>query len=136
MRITLLCALTIAVVLPQTAQAQALRIYKHNERHEAHTEARKTCQPLVLLFYDSTLVRFDNQGRIGPLDRIELFFSWQQKRRDAALAKAVVVLLPIEAWRDAAADLGVTSNEGWASVSPFELKQITSASNFGELKFK
>ena len=136
MRITLLCALTITVVLPQPAQAQALRIYVNEDRFKAHAEAQATCQPLVLLFYDSTLERFYNGQRLTPEQRIELFFSWSQRRRDKSLAKAVVVLLPVENWRGPATDLGVTSDEGLASVSPFELEQITSAASFGYTGFR
>lgn len=138
MRITLLCALAIAVVLPQTAQAQELRIYTDASRFEARTEARATCQPLVVLFYDSALVRFSGGEWIDPQGHIEEFFEkrgWT-RRRDAALAKAVVVLLRIEEWSDAAADLGVIGREGWASVSPFELSQITSAGSFGKTTFR
>ena len=136
MRITLLCALTITVILPHPAQAQGLRVYAEANRFEARTEARETCQPLVILFYDSALARFSGGQKISPEKRIRKFFSWQAKRRDKTLAKAVVVLLPIEDWRGPANDLGVTTNEGWASVSPFELKQITSASSFGYLEFR
>ena len=136
MRFTLLFALAITVVLPHTAQAQELRIYENDNRIEARTEARETCQPLVILFYDSTLVRYSGRQKISPEDRIRKFFSWQAKRRDETLANAVVVLLPMEDWRGPANDLGVTTDEGWASVSPFELRQIASAASFGYLEFR
>ena len=126
---------TLFVVAPAHAQ---LRIYTDADRFEARTEAREKCQPLVVLFYNSTLVRFNNGQWVAPQGRIELFFDsrgWERKR-DAALAKAVVVLLPMADWRDAATDLGVTGGEGWASVSPFELAQIASASSFGYLEFR
>lgn len=79
-------------VAPAPAQ---LRIYTDAERLKAHKEAREECQPLVLLFYNSTLVRFGSGQWNDPQGRIELFFDsrgWE-RQRDAALAKAVVVLL-------------------------------------------
>ena len=127
----LLCSLCIT----QISTAQDLRIFE--DRFAALTEARKTCQPLVLHFYDSQTRSYVGSGQwISPQERIRVFYSALPELRDKALKKAVVLLLPMADWRGPAADLGVTSNEGLASLSPYELTQVDAAGKWGGLIFR
>ena len=118
-------ALAIVLLVGTLAQAQQFRIYGSHQRAQALEEARSTCQPLVLLFYNSS----------RPEQDIINFFSTPSRMRDAALAKAVVVLLPMQDWKRDAEVLGVVGAEGMASVSPFELEQIAPGNNFGDNRF-
>ena len=127
----LLCSLCIT----QISTAQDLRIFE--DRFAALTEARKTCQPLVLHFYDSQTRSYVGSGQwISPQERIRVFYSALPELRDKALKKAVVLLLPMADWRGPAADLGVTSSEGLASLSPYELTQVDAAGKWGGLIFR
>ncbi|MCH8053848.1 MAG: hypothetical protein IH895_07285 [Planctomycetes bacterium] len=127
----LLCSLCIT----RTLTAQDLRIFE--DRFVALAEARKTCQPLVLHFYDSQTRSYVGGGEwISPQARIRVFYSAQPELRDKALKKAVVLLLPMSDWRGPAADLGVTSSEGLASLSPYELTQVDAAGKWGGLIFR
>ncbi len=127
----LFCSLCII----RSATAQDLRIFE--DRFAALTEARKTCQPLVLHFYDSQTRSYVGSGQwISPQERIRVFYSALPELRDKALKKAVVLLLPMADWRGPAADLGVTSNEGLASLSPYELTQVDAAGKWGGLIFR
>ena len=127
----LFCSLCIT----QVSIAQDLRIFE--DRFVALAEARKTCQPLVLHFYDSETRSYVGAGKwISPQERIRVFYSARAELRDKALKKAVVLLLPMSDWRGPAADLGVTSSEGLASLSPYELTQVDAAGKWGGLIFR
>jgi len=103
----------------------------------ALAEARQTCQPLVLHFYDSQTRSYVGGGKwISPQERIRVFYSALPELRDRALKKAVVLLLPMSDWRGPAADLGVISSEGLASLSPYELTQVDAAGKWGGLIFR
>lgn len=118
-----------------SAEGPGLRIFE--DRFAALAEARETCQALVLHFYDAQRNIYVGANQwISPQERIRLFYSAQPKWRDKALNEAVVLLLPMSEWRGPATDLGVTSNEGLASLSPFELKQVDPASKWGGLVFR
>ncbi len=127
----LFCALCITRI----STAEDLRIFE--DRFVALAEARKTCQPLVLHFYDSQTRSYVGGGQwISPQERIRVFYSARAELRDKALKKAVVLLLPMSDWRGPAADLGVTSSEGLASLSPYELTQVDAAGKWGGLIFR
>ncbi len=127
----LICLLCIARI----SAAQDLRVFE--DRFVALAEARKTCQPLVLHFYDSQTKSYVGGGEwISPQARIRVFYSARPELRDKALKKAVVLLLPMSDWRGPAADLGVTSSEGLASLSPYELIQVDAAGKWGGLIFR
>ncbi len=128
-------ALFCSLCITQTSTAQGLRIFE--DRFAALAEARNTCQPLVLHFYDSQTRSYVGSGQwISPQERIRVFYSALPELRDKALKKAVVLLLPMADWRGPAADLGVTSNEGLASLSPYELTQVDAAGKWGGLIFR
>ena len=128
-------ALSCALCIARISTAEDLRIFE--DRFVALAEARKTCQPLVLHFYDSQTRSYVGGGQwISPQERIRVFYSARAELRDKALKKAVVLLLPMSDWRGPAADLGVTSNEGLASLSPYELTQIDAAGKWGGLIFR
>ncbi len=128
-------ALYCALCITRISTAEDLRIFE--DRFAALAEARKTCQPLVLHFYDSQTRSYVGGGKwISPQARIRVFYSAQPELRDKALKKAVVLLLPMSDWRGPAADLGVTSNEGLASLSPYELTQVDAAGKWGGLIFR
>ncbi len=129
--VALLCSLGMA----QVSTAEDLRIFE--DRFVALAEARKTCQPLVLHFYDSQTKSYVGAGKwISPQARIRVFYTARPELRDKALKKAVVLLLPMSDWRGPAADLGVTSSEGLASLSPYELIQVDAAGKWGGLIFR
>ena len=128
-------ALYCSLCITRTSAAQDLRIFE--DRFVALAEARKTCQPLVLHFYDSQTRSYVGGGEwISPQARIRVFYSARPELRDKALKKAVVLLLPMSDWRGPAADLGVTSSEGLASLSPYELIQVDAAGKWGGLIFR
>lgn len=119
------------------AEGQGLRIFESEGRFAALIEARKTCQPLVLQFYASE--GKSSVGRrqlISAQERIRRLYSEQPKRRDEVLHKAVVLLLPVPEWRDAAINLGVAADEGLASLSPFELLEVNAAKKWGGIVFR
>ncbi len=128
-------ALICALCITRISTAEDLRIFE--DRFAALAEARKTCQPLVLHFYDSQTRSYVGGGQwISPQERIRVFYSARAELRDKALKKAVVLLLPMSDWRGPAADLGVTSSEGLASLSPYELTQVDAAGTWGGLIFR
>ncbi len=128
-------ALSCALCITQISTAEDLRIFE--DRFVALAEARKTCQPLVLHFYDSQTRSYVGGGQwISPQERIRVFYSARAELRDKALKKAVVLLLPMSDWRGPAADLGVTSSEGLASLSPYELTLVDAAGKWGGLIFR
>lgn len=115
--------------------AEDLRIFE--DRFAALAEARQTCQPLVLHFYDSQTRSYVGAGKwISPQERIRVFYTARPELRDQALKQAVVLLLPMSEWRGPARDLGVSSDEGLASLSPFELTQVDAAGKWGGLVFR
>ncbi len=131
----IIAALFCSLGMTQISAAEDLRIFE--DRFVALAEARKTCQPLVLHFYDSETRSYVGAGKwISPQERIRVFYTAQPELRDKALKKAVVLLLPMSEWRGPAADLGVTSSEGLASLSPYELTQVDSAGKWGGLIFR
>lgn len=124
----LLCSLA-------SAEDRPIRIFE--DRFTALAEARETCQPLVLHFYNAEIRTYIGRNRwISPQERIRLFYSGSQDIRDKALQTAVVLLLPMTQWRGAASDLGVLSEEGLASLSPFELAAVDANSRWGGLVFR
>ncbi len=128
-------ALFCSLCVTRISTAQDLRIFE--DRFAALAEARKTCQPLVLHFYDSETRSYVGAGEwISPQERIRVFYTARAELRDKALKKAVVLLLPMSDWRGPAADLGVTSSEGLASLSPYELIQVDAAGKWGGLIFR
>ena len=134
-RLHVTAALFCSLCITRSSTAQDLRIFE--DRFVALAEARKTCQPLVLHFYDSQTRSYVGGGKwISPQQRIRVFYSAQPELRDKALKKAVVLLLPMSDWRGPAADLGVTSSEGLASLSPYELIQVDAAGKWGGLIFR
>ncbi len=134
-RLHVTAALCCSLCLTRSLIAQDLRIFE--DRFVALAEARETCQPLVLHFYDSQTRSYVGGGQwISPQERIRVFYSAQAELRDKALKKAVVLLLPMSDWRGPAADLGVTSSEGLASLSPYELTQVDAAGKWGGLIFR
>ena len=134
-RLHLTAALFCSLCITCSLTAQDLRIFE--DRFVALAEARKTCQPLVLHFYDAETRSYVGGGKwISPQERVRVFYSAQPELRDKALKKAVVLLLPMSEWRGPAADLGVTSNEGLASLSPYELTQVDAAGKWGGLIFR
>ncbi len=134
-RVHVTAALFCSLCITQISTAQDLRVFE--DRFVALAEARKTCQPLVLHFYDSQTRSYVGGGEwISPQERIRVFYSALPELRDKALKKAVVLLLPMSHWRGPAADLGVTSSEGLASLSPYELTQVDAAGKWGGLIFR
>ena len=134
-RLHVTAALCCSLCIIRSSTAQDLRIFE--DRFVALAEARKTCQPLVLHFYDSETRSYVGGGQwISPQARIRIFYSALPELRDKALEKAVVLLLPMSDWRGPAADLGVTSSEGLASLSPYELTQVDAAGKWGGLIFR
>lgn len=134
-RLHVTAALFCSLCITRSLAAQDLRIFE--DRFVALAEARKACQPLVLHFYDSQTRSYVGGGEwISPQERIRVFYSAQPELRDKALKKAVVLLLPMSDWRGPAADLGVTSSEGLASLSPYELTQVDAAGKWGGLIFR
>ena len=128
-------ALFCALCITRISTAADLRIFE--DRFAALAEARETCQPLVLHFYDSETRSYVGGGQwISPQERIRVFYSARAELRDKALKKAVVLLLPMSDWRGPAAELGVTSSEGLASLSPYELTQVDAAGKWGGLIFR
>ncbi len=134
-RLRFTAVLFCSLFITRSSAAQDLRIFE--DRFAALAEARKTCQPLVLHFYDSQTRSYVGSGQwISPQERIRVFYSALPELRDKALKKSVVLLLPMADWRGPAADLGVTSNEGLASLSPYELTQVDAAGKWGGLIFR
>ena len=134
-RLHVAAALFCSLCITCSLTAQDLRIFE--DRFVALAEARKTCQPLVLHFYDAETRSYVGGGKwISPQERVRVFYSAQPELRDKALKKAVVLLLPMSDWRGPAADLGVTSSEGLASLSPYELTQVDAAGKWGGLIFR
>ena len=134
-RLHVAAALCFSLCVTCSLTAQELRIFE--DRFVALAEARQSCQPLVLHFYDSQTRSYVGGGEwISPQARIRVFYSAQPELRDKALKKAVVLLLPMSEWRGPAADLGVTSSEGLASLSPYELTQVDAAGKWGGLIFR
>ncbi len=134
-RLHVTAAFFCSLCITRSLTAQDLRIFE--DRFAALAEARKTCQPLVLHFYDSETRSYVGGGQwISPQARIRIFYSALPELRDKALEKAVVLLLPMSDWRGPAADLGVTSSEGLASLSPYELIQVDAAGKWGGLIFR
>jgi len=130
-----LTAVAVWSVSAQGAQTNGLRIF---EQPQAALEAaRRSCQPIVLHFYDSQTWTYAGRGQyVSPQDRIRVFYLDNPKIRDDALSKAVVLLLPMQRWQTEARDLGVHSHEGLASLSPFELRSVDASEKWGGLVFR
>lgn len=125
----------VTLCLPSAASAQQIRIFE--DRFAALEEARTTCQPIVLHFYDAKSKSHVGRGQwISPEQRLRTFYSTNPDIRDKALTEAVVLLLPMQDWREAAQDLGVHSNEGLASLSPYELTLVDASRKWGDLIFR
>jgi hypothetical protein len=131
----LILQLTVTLVWPSGAHAGGIRIFENPQN--ALAEARATCQPIVIHFYDDlTMTRVSRNMRVSAQDRIRLFYLDSKKIREESLKEAVVLILPMGRWSEEARNLGVTTNEGLASLSPFELQTVDGSCKWGGLVFR
>lgn len=110
-------AVALCTALPLRADDRTQRIYFVDQAEAARSHAIRECCPLVLHFIPD-----NNVGR----EQITSFYTRSDGVPKDVLDTVVILLLPIDRYREFALDLGVVSAGGYRTISPYHLSPMDS----------
>lgn len=100
---------------PGRAEEPAQRIYLVDQAEAARSHAIRECCPLVLHFIPD-----NHLGR----EQITSFYGRSDGVPKEVLDRVVILLLPIDRYREFARDLGIVTAGGYRTISPYHLSPL------------